>query len=99
MNVTWRLRDEALEAELLAEAKKADMDGLKGHRSVGGFRASIYNAFPEKGVQALADLLRDFAQAQGVIQTLVPIIGGGGSLLFLSFTTQGNIIQCRRYWS
>jgi len=65
MNVTWRLRDEALEPELLAEAKKADMDGLKGHRSVGGFRASIYNAFPEKGVQALADLLRDFAQRKG----------------------------------
>ncbi len=65
MNVTWRLRDEALEPELLAEAKKADMDGLKGHRSVGGFRASIYNAFPEKGVQALADLLRDFAGRKG----------------------------------
>jgi phosphoserine aminotransferase len=41
------------------------MDGLKGHRSVGGFRASIYNAFPEKGVQALADLLRDFAGRKG----------------------------------
>ena len=65
MNVTWRLRDESLEPELLAEAKKADMDGLKGHRSVGGFRASIYNAFPEKGVQALAGLLRDFAQRKG----------------------------------
>ena len=65
MNVTWRLRDEALEPELLAEFKKADMDGLKGHRSVGGFRASIYNAFPEKGVQALADLLRDFAGRKG----------------------------------
>ncbi len=65
MNVTWRLADEALEPELLAEAKKADMDGLKGHRSVGGFRASIYNAFPEKGVQALADLLKDFAQRKG----------------------------------
>ena len=65
MNVTWRLRDSALEPELLAEAKKADMDGLKGHRSVGGLRASIYNAFPEKGVQALVDLLRDFAQRKG----------------------------------
>ena len=65
MNVTWRVGDEALEKELLAEAKKADMDGLKGHRSVGGFRASIYNAFPEKGVQALADLLRDFAGRKG----------------------------------
>jgi len=65
MNVTWRLADESLEPELLAEAKKAGMDGLKGHRSVGGFRASIYNAFPEKGVQALADLLRDFAGRKG----------------------------------
>jgi phosphoserine aminotransferase len=65
MNVTWRLADDTLEAELLAEAKKAGMDGLKGHRSVGGFRASIYNAFPEKGVQALADLLRDFAGRKG----------------------------------
>ena len=65
MNVTWRLADESHEPELLAEAKKADMDGLKGHRSVGGFRASIYNAFPEKGVQALADLLRDFAHRKG----------------------------------
>jgi len=65
MNVTWRLRDEALEPELLAEAKKAGMDGLKGHRSVGGLRASIYNAFPESGVKALADLLRDFAGRKG----------------------------------
>ncbi|MBV9848203.1 MAG: 3-phosphoserine/phosphohydroxythreonine transaminase [Armatimonadetes bacterium] len=65
MNVTWRLHDPALEGELLAEAKKNGMDGLKGHRSVGGFRASIYNAFPVKGVQALADLLRDFAQRKG----------------------------------
>ena len=65
MNVTWRLADETLETELLVEAKKAGMDGLKGHRSVGGFRASIYNAFPEKGVQALADLLRDFAGRKG----------------------------------
>ncbi len=65
MNVTWRVSDESLEKEFLVEAKKADMDGLKGHRSVGGFRASIYNAFPEKGVQALADLLRDFAGRKG----------------------------------
>jgi len=65
MNVTWRLRDESLEPELLAESKKNNMDGLKGHRSVGGFRASIYNAFPVQGVQALADLLRDFARRKG----------------------------------
>ena len=65
MNVTWRLRNEALEPELLAEAKKLDLDGLKGHRSVGGLRASIYNAFPAAGVKVLADLLRDFAQRNG----------------------------------
>ena len=65
MNVTWRLQNPDLEADLLAEAKKNQMDGLKGHRSVGGFRASIYNAFPTQGVQALADLLRDFAQRKG----------------------------------
>jgi len=65
MNVTWRIANSALEADFLAEAKAAGMDGLKGHRSVGGFRASIYNAFPAAGVQALADLLRDFAQRKG----------------------------------
>lgn len=65
MNVTWRLSDPALEADFLAEAAAHDMDGLKGHRSVGGFRASIYNAFPVAGVQALADLLRDFAGRKG----------------------------------
>ncbi len=65
MNVTWRLTNPALEADFLAEAKAHGMDGLKGHRSVGGFRASIYNAFPADGVQALADLLRDFAGRKG----------------------------------
>ena len=65
MNVTWRLRDESLTADLLAEAKSLKLDGLKGHRSVGGFRASIYNAFPLQGVQVLADFLRDFAHRKG----------------------------------
>ncbi len=41
------------------------MQNLKGHRSVGGFRASIYNAFPEAGVKALTDLLKDFANKKG----------------------------------
>lgn len=62
MNITFRLANETLEAELLKEAQVADMDGLKGHRNVGGLRASIYNAFPIEGCQALADLLTDFAQ-------------------------------------
>jgi phosphoserine aminotransferase len=65
MNITWRMVNPALEAELLAEAKLNQMDGLKGHRNVGGFRASIYNAFPETGCQALADLLADFAKRKG----------------------------------
>jgi phosphoserine aminotransferase len=65
MNLTWRMQSEALETELLAEAKANGMDGLKGHRNVGGFRASIYNAFPESGCQTLADLLTDFANRKG----------------------------------
>ena len=46
-------------------ALRADMDGLPGHRNVGGLRASIYNAFPREGCQALADLLTDFARRKG----------------------------------
>jgi phosphoserine aminotransferase len=65
MNVTFRLADESREGEFLAEAKKRDMDGLKGHRSVGGFRASLYNAFPLEGAQALAAFLKEFAQRKG----------------------------------
>lgn len=65
MNITWRMADERLEKELLVETQQNGMDGLKGHRNVGGFRASIYNAFPEEGCQALADLLTDFAQRKG----------------------------------
>ena len=65
MNLTWRMVNPALEAELLAETKAADMDGLKGHRNVGGFRASVYNAFPVEGCQVLADLLHDFARRKG----------------------------------
>jgi phosphoserine aminotransferase len=60
MNVVFTIKSEELEAEFLAEAKKAKMEGLKGHRSVGGFRASIYNAVPREGVAALADLIKKF---------------------------------------
>ena len=60
MNVVFTLKSEELEAEFLAEAKKAKMEGLKGHRSVGGMRASIYNAVPREGVAALADLIEKF---------------------------------------
>jgi len=60
MNVVFTLKSEAIEAEFLAEAQKRKMVGLKGHRSVGGFRASIYNAVPVEWVKALADLMREF---------------------------------------
>ncbi len=59
MNVTFRAATPALEATLLAAAETRGMSGLKGHRSVGGMRASIYNAFPEAGVRALVELLDD----------------------------------------
>lgn len=65
MNLTWRLANEDLTKEFLAEAKAQDMDGLPGHRNVGGFRASIYNAFPREGCVALANLLTDFARRKG----------------------------------
>lgn len=60
MNVVFTLKTPELETEFLAEAKKAKMEGLKGHRSVGGMRASIYNAVPREGVAALADLIKSF---------------------------------------
>lgn len=65
MNVTWRLPTEDLEAQFVAEAKKVGLDGLKGHRSVGGIRASIYNAFPTEGVDALVAFMKDFEKKFG----------------------------------
>jgi phosphoserine aminotransferase len=60
MNVTWRLPSEDLEKTFVAEAREAGMHELKGHRSVGGIRASIYNAMPREGVEALASFMREF---------------------------------------
>jgi phosphoserine aminotransferase len=60
MNVTFRLPSEDLEKQFVKESTAAGLDGLKGHRSVGGMRASIYNAFPEDGVDALVGFMRDF---------------------------------------
>lgn len=60
MNVTYRLPNEELEKKFIDEAKKKGFDGLKGHRSVGGIRASIYNAFPKKGVEDLVAFMEDF---------------------------------------
>jgi len=60
MNVTFRLPNEELEKKFIEESKKKDFEGLKGHRSVGGIRASIYNAFPKAGVEALVQFMEDF---------------------------------------
>ena len=62
MNVTFRFPSEDIEAKFLAGAKPHKLDSLKGHRSVGGIRASIYNAMPIEGVQTLADYMNEFAQ-------------------------------------
>ena len=61
MNVTWNLEDPDLNKEFLAFCMEAGCDGLKGHKSVGGFRASIYNAMPEEGVKVLAEVMKEFA--------------------------------------
>lgn len=60
MNVTFRLPSEKLENEFCAAAAQIGLDGLKGHRSVGGIRASIYNAFPQSGVEKLVEFMREF---------------------------------------
>ena len=65
MNVTFRLGSEDLEKEFVKKATAAGLDGLKGHRSVGGMRASIYNAFPEDGVDALVGFMREFERTYG----------------------------------
>jgi len=65
MNVTFRLPSEDLEKQFVKESTAAGLDGLKGHRSVGGMRASIYNAFPEDGVDALVGFMRDFEKNRG----------------------------------
>jgi phosphoserine aminotransferase len=65
MNVTFRLPSEELEKKFAKESTAAGLDGLKGHRSVGGLRASIYNAFPEEGVDALVSFMQAFEKANG----------------------------------
>uniref|UniRef100_A0A7V3E8V5 Phosphoserine aminotransferase n=1 Tax=Ignavibacterium album TaxID=591197 RepID=A0A7V3E8V5_9BACT len=65
MNVTFNLATPELEKKLIDEATKAGFDGLKGHRSVGGLRASIYNAFPLKGVEELVVFMKDFQKRNG----------------------------------
>jgi phosphoserine aminotransferase len=65
MNVTFRLPTEELEKKFVKDSTAAGFDGLKGHRSVGGLRASIYNAFPEAGVDALVSFMQEFERTNG----------------------------------
>jgi phosphoserine aminotransferase len=65
MNVTFRLPTEELEQTFVKEATAAGFSGLKGHRSVGGLRASIYNAFPEAGIDALVAFMQEFEKKNG----------------------------------
>ncbi len=65
MNVTFNLPTPELEAKLVGDALKAGFSGLKGHRSIGGLRASIYNAFPSQGVADLVEFMRDFEKKNG----------------------------------
>jgi phosphoserine aminotransferase len=65
MNVTFNLPTPELEAQFIKEATAVGLDGLKGHRSVGGVRASIYNAFPKAGVEKLVEFMAEFAQKNG----------------------------------
>ena len=65
MNLTFRLPSEELEKKFASEATTQGLDGLKGHRSVGGIRASIYNAFPREGVEALVSFMKEFERRNG----------------------------------
>ena len=65
MNVTFRLPSEDLEKNFVAEAAASGMGGLKGHRSVGGCRASIYNPTPVAAVEALVDFMKTFERKNG----------------------------------
>lgn len=65
MNVTWRLPSEALETEFVKQAEAAGLSGLKGHRSVGGLRASIYNACPRRAVEDLVVFMKAFESKNG----------------------------------
>ena len=65
MNVTWRIANEELEPVFIEEAAKQNLKTLKGHRSVGGLRASIYNAFPAEGVDALISFMKEFEAKHG----------------------------------
>ena len=65
MNVPFITGDEELDAKVVAATKAAGFENLKGHRTVGGLRASIYNAMPKEGVVALVEFLKDFEAKHG----------------------------------
>ena len=65
MNVTFNLPTPELESQFATEASADGLVELKGHRSVGGIRASIYNAFPKEGVEALVSFMKEFERANG----------------------------------
>jgi len=65
MNVPFRIKDDTLDAEFLAQSKQQGLVQLKGHRSVGGMRASIYNAMPIEGVRTLVEFMREFERSHG----------------------------------
>jgi phosphoserine aminotransferase len=65
MNVPFTLRDPSLDAKFLAGAEARGLSQLKGHRSVGGMRASIYNAMPREGVEALVAYMEEFRRKNG----------------------------------
>ena len=65
MNITWRINDESLEPLFVSEAKEAGLLALKGHRSMGGIRASMYNALPDTAVDALVDFMKSFQARHG----------------------------------
>jgi phosphoserine aminotransferase len=65
MNIPFTLADSSLDATFLTEAKEAGLLTLKGHRSVGGMRASVYNAMPEEGVNTLIAFMKDFERRRG----------------------------------
>jgi len=65
MNVPFRLEDDKLDADFLEQSKREGLVQLKGHRSIGGMRASIYNAMPIEGVQALVDFMQEFERNHG----------------------------------
>jgi phosphoserine aminotransferase len=65
MNMTFRTPSPKLDDLFIAEALKHGMDQIKGHRATGGMRASMYNAFPREGAEALAQFMREFERTHG----------------------------------